>query len=718
MVVQPSLHERKTRFLRLKTRLHCLKADIYFLRQCKINGVFPNFVKVKCAVRNSRTDRVVHKSKLEWLRRETKHLYGKLSCVELEAYESHLALTKLLLHHELTTFMDDCTERIESKIPNKKRKLKGKLHSLVNKKNQSKEERRLLFDVNEMEKDKKKFVRNLSTKSFDQNTLDTLSKGLNYTPTPKHIPIDEVIAEIESGIKYMPEHIKQDIRREITPVLKNAPVSGTKYKYNKSFDQVLKRLKESDCVYMKSDKGRDLVILDRTDYVNRMQEVISADNFLEMKKTPLPSMKKGMAVILKSIENVFGKTTKWKLMVSNPCVPKLYGLPKTHKPIMKMRPIVSNIGSPTEKIAKWLVSEFKQYIQPAGFSLNNTVDFIDKVKNTKIGTEEIMISFDVESLFPSIPINTTMEYLEEWLKEREPNEEKRNVYMQSSRFCMKSNYCQLNEKYYKIIEGTCMGNALSPFLANLFMSKFESTLHTEGRLPRVWWGYVDDVFAVIKRSDKENILNVLNSRFPTIKFTCEVESESGKLPFLDVLVTKKEEGLHFGVYRKPTNIPRYIPAESFCPNSHKEAAFNSMVHRMCQLPLDAREFMVELRYIKYAAILNGYDEEMIDKLVRKHSNKRKRMNLSTLFSQNPREGTRRLKVQFAPTVTNHLKSVFKKYNIELVYSTKKLKNYLGSIKDKTPTVEKSGIYKFHVMSVIRFILGRLEEALKLDSRNI
>lgn len=129
---------------------------------------------------------------------------------------------------------------------------------------------------------------------------------------------------------------------------------------------------------------------------------------------------------------------------------------------------------------------------------------------------------------------------------------------------------------------------------------------------------MDDVFAVIKIGEEDNIFNVLNSQFASINFTCECETND-QLPFLDVLVTRISDGLDFSVYRKPTNISRYIPADSFSPMSHKRAAFNSMVHRLCMLPLNLPNYTKELHYIKYAAHLNGNDERLIDALVKKHS---------------------------------------------------------------------------------------------------
>ncbi|KAJ8948169.1 hypothetical protein NQ318_009261, partial [Aromia moschata] len=76
-----------------------------------------------------------------------------------------------------------------------------------------------------------------------------------------------------------------------------------------------------------------------------------------------------------------------------------------------------------------------------------------------------------------------------------------------------------NGEYFQH-ERMAMGNSLSPFIANLFMIKdnFEY-------FPRVWFRYVDDIFAVFdtKAISLDNFVVKLNNRFPTIKFTYEME---------------------------------------------------------------------------------------------------------------------------------------------------------------------------------------------------
>jgi hypothetical protein len=129
---------------------------------------------------------------------------------------------------------------------------------------------------------------------------------------------------------------------------------------------------------------------------------------------------------------------------------------------------------------------------------------------------------------------------------------------------MKLNFFQFTGKFYEQTKGTAIGNALSPFLANLYMVNFEMVLKRRNLLPKVSVRYLDDIFCVINRRKDSTLLSLLKSQDPSIKFTCEEEVD-GSLPFLDVRVTRKDSRLEFDVYRKPTNTQRCIPITSCHP---------------------------------------------------------------------------------------------------------------------------------------------------------
>jgi len=279
------------------------------------------------------------------------------------------------------------------------------------------------------------------------------------------------------------------------------------------------------------------------------------------------------------------------------------------------------------------------------------------------------------------------------LEKTECENNKKEIYIESAKLCMKQNYFNFRNKTYKVTQGTNMGNPLSPLIAELFMSEFEMSLKQQNILPRVWIRYVDDVVAVVKNENIMEILETLNCQYESIKFTYEKE-ENGRLPFLDLELQRVGNKIEFGIFHKPTSTKRTITSDSNCPIQHKLAAYHSMAHRLVRLPLSITNYKNEYEYIKETANLNGFSVEVVDKIIYQHAKKVKKWNLSTLFAQNIEKDTRqRVSMVFAPQITNKLKKVFSEHDLDIVHrSDQKLSNLLGSTKDKIPNLEKSGIY--------------------------
>lgn len=379
-----------------------------------------------------------------------------------------------------------------------------------------------------------------------------------------------------------------------------------------------------------------------------------------------------------------------------------------------MRPIVSNVNAPSYKIAKWLVCEVKKLKKIDSFSVKNFFDFVKKISGLRLNGNEIMISFDVASLFPSVPVEIALQEFKKYLDNLELESEKKTIYFEVAQLCMNQSYFQFREKIYKVERGTNMGNPLSPLISELFMSAFEINLNERGLLPRVWHRYVDDVFAIVDRDDIQKILDILNSQYDSINFTCEPET-NGKLPFLDLELQRVSDKIDVGVYHKPTSTMRTITSDSHCPVQHKQAAYHALIHRLCRLPLSAANFKREYEYIKETARVNGYSENMIDKLVKKHSNKVKRSKLTSFFTQNtPSQDKQRVSMSFEPVITNKLKSKFAENRLEIVYKNNgKLQNLLGSTKDKIPVLQKSGIYSIECGDCKRKYWGQTKRNIEI-----
>jgi hypothetical protein len=184
-------------------------------------------------------------------------------------------------------------------------------------------------------------------------------------------------------------------------------------------------------------------------------------------------------------------------------------------------------------------------------------------------------------------------------------------------------------------------------------------------------------------------------RHNTIKFTHEVE-DNETLFFLDTQIKCIDKKFTFNIYRKPTATSRYIPIETFHSIEHKSAAFNSMIHLLVTTSLSPDDATTELNEIKTIAKINGYSEELVDRIHTKHKKKEELRNLMTLIPvlKNDDAPTKRHAITFYPAITNKLQKIFWNHQIDLVYSEKgKLKDSLGNLKNKTEMLQKSGIYQ-------------------------
>ena len=78
-----------------------------------------------------------------------------------------------------------------------------------------------------------------------------------------------------------------------------------------------------------------------------------------------------------------------------------------------------------------------------------------------------------------------------------------------------------------------------------------------------------------KTAHKEEFFQHLNGIEEKIQFTAENTKADGSLPFLDTLVTVKEDGsLSTSIYRKPTHTNQYLQWDSHHSIANKYSVIN------------------------------------------------------------------------------------------------------------------------------------------------
>ena len=97
--------------------------------------------------------------------------------------------------------------------------------------------------------------------------------------------------------------------------------------------------------------------------------------------------------------------------------PKFYGLPKMHKQGMPLRPIISSRGSVTYETVKELARILKPLVGRSPHHVQNTKDFISSIEGIQLKLDECIMSYDVNALFTSVPIQPAVNIIKKHLEE-------------------------------------------------------------------------------------------------------------------------------------------------------------------------------------------------------------------------------------------------------------------------------------------------------------
>ena len=157
--------------------------------------------------------------------------------------------------------------------------------------------------------------------------------------------------------------------------------------------------------------------------------------------------------------------------------PKFYGLPKIHKTGNPLRPIVSSRESVTYGVAKVLSKVLKPLVGKSPCHVQSTSDFVNRAKGLTLQLGECLTSYDVTSLFTSVPIDPALNIIKDLLEKDEKLNDRRVLSVQNIiellGFCLQNTYFSFQNKFYEQVEGTAMGSLVSPIVANLYMEHFE-----------------------------------------------------------------------------------------------------------------------------------------------------------------------------------------------------------------------------------------------------
>lgn len=322
-------------------------------------------------------------------------------------------------------------------------------------------------------------------------------------------------------------------------------------------------IKAKSIVITQADKGGGIVILDKSEYDRKMQDLLKNDDTYQEK--PDGFTNKMSKSYNKNARRVLNKSEKGKallhLLEEAPIASKMWGIPKIHKDVRPMRPITSSVGSAPHRLAKLLAKPMTKTLGVISDShIRNSSDMMDRLKDINfIGKK--LASLDVKALFTNVSVEGAMRAIRTAVGSIDDRQLPlpRHDYLELVELCLKFNAFIFEGHEYVQQYGLAMGSPLSPAAACLFMElleeeKFKNIMGQE----TTWLRYVDDVLIITPHDmDMDPKLQNLNAVEPKIQFSIENET-GGRLPFLDTFMIRDGPNLKYRVYRKPTSKEDYI----------------------------------------------------------------------------------------------------------------------------------------------------------------
>jgi hypothetical protein len=212
-------------------------------------------------------------------------------------------------------------------------------------------------------------VTNKTTIPFIDEELTLLQKGLKYNlPYRPKNWIRNLALETETAISQLPNQEQDYIRALTTYNLKrfynshhtsNSPQHTLEYRTLKTIQT---KLRNHNATVLKADKSTSVVIMYTSDYLQKIHNFITDNQFRVLHKDPTKSFQNKIKNVIKLCQPILPSHANKSIIHMNPSAPRICGLPKIHKPDCPIRPIINWRNAPAYKLAKTLTTLLHLYI--------------------------------------------------------------------------------------------------------------------------------------------------------------------------------------------------------------------------------------------------------------------------------------------------------------------------------------------------------------------
>lgn len=436
-----------------------------------------------------------------------------------------------------------------------------------------------------------------------------------WVPPPEKIPLE---------VHHLIERDTATFNKCYRPSGERCNLSGEEVK-------ALRELMHNKHVVIKpADKGSMVVILSRDQYVQEVDRQLR--DTVYYRELAQPIYKDTVPLVADILDRLHKKKfinarqRHYLKGSSEPRERKFYALPKVHKEPEKWtvpfqvppgRPIVSDCGSETYRIAEYLDFHLNPLSVRHPAYVKDTYHFIEMVKTFQIPANSFFFSMDVDALYTNIDIQSGIDSIKKIFKKYPDPNRPDDELLQLLDISLRRNDFVFNEKYYLQIKGTAMGKKFAPAYANIFMANWEEEVLVKcHNKPMHYLRYLDDIWGIWTGSQDEfnQFLTILNSHDPSIQLKHEISQES--INFLDTTVYKApgfkdNEQLQIKVYFKKTDTHALLFKTSFHPAHTFKGIVKSQLLRFSRICTRQDDFLEAVRLLFKALRERGYSRPFL-----------------------------------------------------------------------------------------------------------
>ena len=159
--------------------------------------------------------------------------------------------------------------------------------------------------------------------------------------------------------------------------------------------------------------------------------------------------------------------------------PRCYGQPNIHKPGVPIRHVVSYSGSPLNNLNKYIANIRKAYVKNKNNNTKNSTTFSNYIRTFPVEDDEIMVSFDVTSLYTNIPIIDTLNIIKDHVHSDDQftgrTAIRQDKFLDLVNLVLTTTWCTFKSQFYQQTDGVAMGGPASSNTTEIYMQVHEST---------------------------------------------------------------------------------------------------------------------------------------------------------------------------------------------------------------------------------------------------